>query len=104
MDGKEPDVSKSFLIVSRAIERMAASPTKSQIKMINKIAEMIAINQSLDERKSNYKGVYYHSGEMKYFTELIIKGKKKRMFGSDTDKECFEKLKEYKLKIKGNGK
>ena len=94
---KDNDVNRSFIIVSEAIERMSVFPSERQIKMINKIAIMIAIEQSMDMIFSRYVGVWYNKDILKYEAAVYDgKGKKVCTIYANTDKECFEKLKSHK--------
>lgn len=103
MDGKEPDVDNRFLIVARGIESMSVNPTESQIQLINKIAAMIAIEQTIDSKASKYPGVWYVKQTNNYQGSFQYLKKVYKAFGQ-TDKICFDRLTILKHKIKGNGK
>lgn len=103
MDGKELDVDNRFLIVARAIERMAVSPTKQQISLLNNIACMIANRDVIDSLNGQHSGVWYNSKMKRFQATFTFKRIEHRVSGK-TSLECFNNLQELKLKIKGNGK
>lgn len=96
LGGKDEDVSRPFLIVARQIESMAVSPTERQSRMIEKIARMIAIEQTQDEKKSSYPGVYYNPELFRYEAWIYKKKSKKLIFVSEKEHECITELKKYK--------
>lgn len=106
MDSELPndsDVNNSFLIVARAIERMAVYPSKSQITLINHIAKLIANEQSSEERQSKYKSVWYVKMSNLYQGAFQYRKKIYKVYGK-TDDECYLKLKVLKAKILQNEK
>lgn len=104
-DGEEynPDVSNSFLIVARAIEVMSANPTEEEKKLLNRIAEIIAIEQTKDLKQSKYSGVWFIQERNIYQGTFQHKKKVYRAYAK-TDRECFNKLKIKKQNLLKNGK
>jgi len=93
-------INNSFIIVARALEEMALNPTEGEIKLMLKIAGLIAMEQSFELRKSKYPGVYYNRAGMRYeaYTHTDKGTKKVVIHSSDSEEECYQKLLEHKGK------
>lgn len=100
-DGEQynPDVNNSFLIVARAIERMSVMPNESEIKLIERIATMLAIEQTLDVKQSRYPGIFYTKSRDSYEASFQYKNKTYKCYDK-SDQICFQKLTILKNKVK----
>lgn len=94
---KSEDVSRSFLIVSRAIEMMAVNPTERQKRMIERFAAAIAVEQTMDDKRSKYQGVNYNHNMQRYEVYKYVNRVRSLLHASDSDQECWEALKAHKF-------